>query len=148
VNRAAPATPLRLWAAAALAILPLGLTWSRGFATGGYTIYGDCSYTADTYCVSDVYFPGHSQPGSLGSDVPARVFLVLAAAALVYTAVRRRTPATRRVARVGTVALAVAAALAAGAGVAATVLCCLLALVLTVPLVWHRPVLAHSPPPG
>jgi len=33
----------------------------------GYTIYGDCSYTADTYCVSDVYFPGHYVPGGLAA---------------------------------------------------------------------------------
>jgi hypothetical protein len=148
VNRAVLPTPLRLWAAAALAILPLGLNWSRGFVSIGYTIYGNCSYTEDTYCTPDYYVPGTYRPGSMGSDVPARVFLVLAAVALVYAAVRRRTAATRRVARMGTVALGIAAALAAGAGVAATVLCCLLALVLTVPLVWHRPVLALSTPPG
>jgi len=92
------------------------VTWSRGFLSTGYTIYGDCSYTADTYCVSDVYFPGHYVPGGLGSDAPVRVFLVLAAAAFVLAAVRRRTPRTRQVARVGTVALGIAAALAAGAG--------------------------------
>ncbi len=148
MNRPVLATPLRLWAAAALAILPLGLIWSRGFVTTGYTIYGDCSYSEETYCVSDVYFPGHYQPGTVGSDVPARVFLVLAAAALVYAAVRRRTPAPRRGARVGPGARGLAGALAAAAGVSATVLCCLLALLLTVPPVWNRAVLAHSPPPG
>ena len=143
-------TPLRLLAAAVLAAVPLGRTWSAGTFSTGYVLPGSCDYvtTDNPYCTSDVYIPGYYRPGSLGRDVPIGLFLAVAALILAVVAIRRRTDATRRLARVGTVALGIATVLALGAGAPAAVICCGLALVLSVPLVWRRPVLAQSRPPG
>jgi hypothetical protein len=147
-GRSGRATPLRLLAAAVLTAVPLGQTWSAGYFSTGYTIYGDCDYTDNTYCTQDLYVPGYFRPGSLGRDVPIGLFLALAAAIFVIVALRRRTERTRRAARAGTAALGIATALALGGGAANAVICGLAALALTVPPVWGRPVLAQSPPPG
>jgi hypothetical protein len=136
-------TGLRLWAATALCVLPLGLSWSfsTGFLTSGYYLAGDCGYSDYTYCTPDQYVPGTFLPGhsTLVSQSPLRVFLVLAAAALVFTATRVRTEATRRVVRVGTGAIGVAAVLAAGNGASIVLICLLAALAMAAPPAWNRP---------
>ena len=147
---AARITPLRLLAAAVLAAIPLGRAWSAGTFYTGYVLPGNCNYatTDDPYCTSDIYVPGYYRPGSLGRDVPIGLFLAVAALILAIVAVRRRTAGTRRLARAGTVALGIATALALGAGAPTAVICCGFALVLSVPPVWSRPVLAQSRPAG
>jgi hypothetical protein len=136
-------TALRLWAAAALCVVPLGLSWSfsSGFLTPGYYLYGDCGYRSDAYCTPDQYVPGSYLPGhsTIVSQSPLRVFLILAAAALVFTATRVRTDATRRVARVGTGAMATGAVLAAGNGAPVVLICLVGALVLAAPPAWNKP---------
>lgn len=130
-------TGLRLWAAVGLCIVPMGLLWSfsPGFLGAGTTIYGYCS---DSFCSPDIYVPGYYLPGqtTIGYQSPIRVFLLFAAAALVFAATRVRTPHTRRVARAGTVSLAIAALLSAAHGASLTLVCLLAALILTVPQVW------------
>jgi hypothetical protein len=101
-------TRARLWGAAGLTVLPLGLVW-----------------TASTGVLM------------LGAQASARVFLAFAAAALAWVATRVRTPATRRVARLATVALAGALVLAVRDRAVPAVLCLGLALVLTAPPAWR-----------
>jgi hypothetical protein len=141
---ARPPTHLRLWAAAALAVVPLGLTWtqSAGTFTLGTTIYGDCGYAGDDYvCNPDVYVPGTYFPGShvLGAGSPARVFLVFAAVVLAWAAARPRTPRSRRWVRLATIAAAFALALALGARAVPTAVCLTAALALAGPPAWRRP---------
>lgn len=98
-------TRTRLWAAAALCVLPLGFVWS-GRVTSGYV-----------------------------AQVPIRVFLVAAAVGFLVCATRTRTALTRRIARVACLAAAAAAVLAAANGSARILLCLLAALAMVVPLV-------------
>ncbi|MDT4912932.1 MAG: hypothetical protein QOC66_2060 [Pseudonocardiales bacterium] len=104
-------TPLRLWAAAGLCILPLGLVWS---SRGSY------------------------RPGQhvLGSETSARVFLIFAAVVLVLAASRARTAFTRRLVRAATGGLGVVVALALAYRATLTLVCAALALALVAPLVW------------
>jgi hypothetical protein len=140
-------TPVRLWAAAVLCFVPMGFVWS-GRVSGGYYLYGDCSYTDDYYCVPDQYVPGSTKLVFV-SQAPVRVFLVAAAIAFVVCAARVRTPTTRALARLGCVALVAAAALAAGQGAVRVLACVLVALALVAPLVAARPgVLAKATHPG
>jgi hypothetical protein len=136
-------TALRLWAAAALCVVPLGLSWSfsSGFLSSGYYLYGDCGYSADAYCTPDQYVPGSYLPGhsTIVSQSPLRVFLVLAAVALAFTATRVRTEATRRVARIGTGAIAVGAVQAAANGASVVLICLVAALLLAAPPAWNNP---------
>lgn len=133
-------TTARLWLGAALCALPLGLVWSTspGFLTSGMILPGDCGYSESYYCTLDTYIPGAYVPGHhlLGSQAPARVFLVLAALVLAYAAVRQRTAFTKRLVRAATVAMAVALALAMAGHAVSTVLCQLGGLALVAPLVW------------
>jgi hypothetical protein len=140
-------TPLRLWAAAFLCVLPLGFLWS-GEVTPGVVLFGDCSYTEGYYCVPDQYLPG-SAKYSFVSQAPIRVFLIAAAIAFVVCAARARTVSTRAVARLGCAAVAGAIVLAAGHGSVQVLACVLGAFVLVGPLV-VRParVLASGPRPG
>jgi hypothetical protein len=143
-------TRVRLWAGALLCVLPLGLVWAAtpGLLTAGITIFGDCGYSVEEFCTPDTYIPGAYLPGeqSLGTQVTARVFLVLAAAILGYAASRRRTPFTRRLVRMSTAAIAIAAALAAADRAGAPLVCLLAALALVAPLVWRRgPVFVPAP---
>lgn len=108
--------------AAVLGVVSLGLpwsTWSGGSTTAGTLVPGGCttSYGYDGFptldCTPMSFVPGFSftTGGSLaGADLAARVLLV-AAAALVWTAYRRRDPARA--------VLDPAAALATGLGVLA-----------------------------
>ncbi|MEO9138669.1 MAG: hypothetical protein ABI345_06335 [Jatrophihabitans sp.] len=132
----------RLWAAAALCIVPFGLVWSQraSYVVGPYVGPSFCNEYG--YCTPGAYSPGVYLPGSttLVSQSPARVFLVAAAALLVFVATRTRTAATRRLARLATGALAVAVLLAASQRATLTMVCVLSALALVVPLVWIRPV--------
>lgn len=123
----------RLWAAAALCLLPLGFVWSGG-VTSGYVLFGNCSYSADYYCVPDQYVPGTAYH-SLVSQAPIRVFLVAAALGFVLCATRVRTPALLRVARCAWLSTAAAVLLAAGHGSARIVVCLVAALVLVGPAV-------------
>jgi hypothetical protein len=136
-------TPLRLWFGAALCVLPIGLVWSTtpGFVTLGTTLYGDCSYSVETYCVSDTYIPGTYLPGHhvLGAQTSARVFLVLAAALLVFAATRLRTEFTKRLVRVATAAMAIAVVLALSNRAILTSVCLAIGLGLVGPLVWRQP---------
>jgi hypothetical protein len=104
-------TPLRLWAAAGLCILPLGLVWS---SRGSY------------------------RPGQhvLGSETSARVFLIFAAVVLALAAIRARTAFTRRLVRAATGGLGVVVALALAYRATLTLVCAVLALALVAPLVW------------
>jgi len=122
-------TSARLWAAAALSTVPMGLVWSPAGGSSGH------------------YLPG---PATLGSQSPARVFLLGAAVALLYTATRTRTPGTRRVARLATAALLAGLALAAAARSPLTLVCAGFALALVVGPAWNTRstggVLASSAP--
>lgn len=133
----------RLWAAAVVALVPLGLLWSftSGIYDPGYTSYGDCGYTDYTYCTPDTYIPGYYLPGHTSTVLqsPLRVFLVLAALALALAAAHRRTRATRSLVRAATCALGWAAVYAIGHGSFRVAALILLALLLAVPLVWGRP---------
>jgi hypothetical protein len=135
-------TAARLWSAAALSALPLGLVWrvSAGFLSPGYILPGSCGYVDDGFCTTDIYVPGYYSPGSAssGAEVPARVFLVFAAVALAVCAARRRTPATRRLARLACVALAVGLAFALGTRATLVCVVLVLAIALVVPLVVPR----------
>lgn len=135
---AALPTPLRLWAAAVLCLVPMGFVWS-GHVTAGFYLFGDCSYTDDYYCVPDQYVPGSTKL-SFVSQAPIRVFLVAAAVAFVICAARTRTLATRALARLGCVALTAGVALALAQGAVRVLACLLVALALVAPLV--------VPPPG
>lgn len=139
--RALP-TPLRLWAAAVLCLVPMGFAWS-GHVTAGIYLYGDCSYTDNYYCVPDQYVPGSTRL-SFVSQAPIRVFLVAAAVAFVISAARTRTLATRALARLGCGALAAGAALALAQGAVRVLVCLLVALALVAPLVLAR----SGPRPG
>ena len=134
-------TVARLWAAAVLCVVPLGLVWSRlpGTVTPGLVGPGSCD--ADGFCTPGIYTPGIYYGGGTvpGASASARVLLVAAAVALVVVAVRLRTDATRRVARLTTVAVGVAAALAAADRATGSLLCLLAALALVAPLVWRLP---------
>ena len=136
-------TRVRLALAAVLCVLPLGLVWSTttGFLTAGYIIYGDCSYSVETYCTTDTYIPGYYLPGSriLGADASARVFLVFAAFVLAYAALRTRTATTKRLVRAATVATGIALVLAVSQRATLTIACLAGALALAVPLVWRVP---------
>jgi hypothetical protein len=137
-------TELRLWLAAGLAVVPMGLVWSvsSGLHTPGPILYGDCGYVEDGYaCTPDQYLPGIYLPGSvtLVSQSPIRVFLVFAIGGLVGLALRPRTETTLRVARAVTLALAATAVLAAAHHATLTVVCMVLALTLLARPVW-RPV--------
>jgi hypothetical protein len=146
-------TTVRLWAAAGLSLLPLGMVWTvtPGFQTAGTTILGGCD--SDGYCTPDVYTPGIFLPGSVNTaaQAPIRVFLVGAFVALAVAAARRRTPQTRRIARAGTACLLVAALLAAGHGASRPFLCVLAALLLAAPPAWRStrsgPVFGIGRPP-
>lgn len=145
-------TTLRLWVAAGLSVVPLGMLWSfsPGLQTAGTTIYGGCD--SDGFCTPDVYTPGIFLPGqtTTASQAPIRVFLVGAFVALAYVAARTRTAATRRIARAGTVCLVVAALLAAGHHSPRALVCVLAALALSAPPAWrtprNRPVFGTAPP--
>lgn len=132
-------TTARLWAAAGVSLLPLGMVWTvtPGLQTAGTTILGSCD--ADGYCTPDYYTPGIFLPGDVmtAAQAPIRVFLVGAFVALAVAAARPRTQRTRRIARVGTACLLVAALLAAGHGASRPLLCVLAALFLAVPPVWR-----------
>jgi hypothetical protein len=135
-------TTARLWAAAGLCLLPLGLVWSRTSSsfTIGYTIYGTCNYAEPgTYCTDDMYVPGTFSPGSSihGFSATARVFLVLAAAAFVWVATRRRTPGTRRWARIGVVSALIALVLAVAGRSITSVACLVAAVALVAPPAWR-----------
>jgi len=146
-------TGLRLWAAAGLSLLPLGMVWTvtPGLQTAGTTILGGCD--ADGFCTPDVYTPGIFLPGGVATaaQAPIRVFLVGAFVALAVAAARRRTPLTRRIARAGTACLLIAALLAAGDGASRPLLCVLAALLLAAPPAWRsRPstgVFGNGAPP-
>lgn len=133
-------TKLRLWAATALCLVPFGLVWSRtpGFLSPGIVLSGNCSYV-DGFCTPDPYVPGAFSPGHpiLVSQSPARVFLLVGAAALIFVATRSRTHATRRVARLATGALGVAVAQAVADRATSTLVCVVLSLALVTPLVWR-----------
>lgn len=123
----------RLWAAAALCVLPLGFVWSGG-VTSGYVRFGDCDYSDSYYCVPDEYVPG-TPYHSLVFQAPIRVFLVGAALGFVLCATRVRTELTRRIGRLACLATAAAGVLAAAHGSSRLLLCAVAALVLVVPLV-------------
>jgi hypothetical protein len=133
-------TPLRLWAAAGLCILPLGLVWSTttGFLTPGMTVYGTCGHADSGFCTSDIYLRGSYRPGQhvLGSETSARVFLIFAAVVLVFAAIRARTAFTRRLVRAATGGLGIVVALALAYRATLTLVCAALALALVAPLVW------------
>jgi hypothetical protein len=97
-------TTARLWAAAALCVLSLGMPRS---------------------------YP------ALAKDAPLRLLVVGAVLGLGVAALRARTPATQRLARVVTVALTVALTLALGHGDGTLVLVVALALVLAAPPAWR-----------
>ncbi len=136
-------TWLRLWAAAALCVLPLGLLWPArpGPLSLGYTLYGDCNYTANEYCTPAAFVPGSYLPGHavLAAQAPARVFLVFAAVVVAHAGSRVRTAATRRFVRAATAALGIVAALALADHAILPLVCVLLALALVAPLVWRAP---------
>lgn len=136
-------TSVRLGLAAALCVLPLGLVWSTtaGLLTPGIILSGNCGYVDYEYCTPDQYLPGSYIPGDhlLGADVSARLFLVFAAVALGYAAVRTRTAATKRLVRAATVATGIALALATAQRAMLSVVCLVGALALVVPLAWRSP---------
>ena len=133
----------RLWAAAVAALVPLGLLWSftAGIYDPGYTYYGDCGYTNYSYCTPDTYIPGYYIPGQTSTVLqsPLRVFLVLAALAFAVAAAHRRTPATELLVRGATLALGWAVVFAIGHGSFRVAALIVVALLLTAPLVWRRP---------
>ena len=139
----------RLWAAAGVSLVPLGLLWSfsAGYYLPGYTSYGDCGYTSADYCTPDSYIPGYYAPGHASTVMqsPLRLFLALAALAFVLAAVRRRTRGTLLLVRLATIALAWAVLFAIGNGSFRVAALLVLALVLAAPLVWRRPQRAAEP---
>ena len=140
----------RLWAAAVVTLVPLGLLWSvsAGLYNPGFISYGDCGYTDYTYCTPDTYIPGYYVPGqsSTVAQSPMRLFLLLAALAFVVAALHRRTAGTRLLVRGATLLLGWAAAYAVAHGSFRVAALVLVALALTVPLVWRAR--RHSRPPG
>jgi hypothetical protein len=144
-----PATA-RLWAAAVVTLVPLGLLWSvsAGLYNPGYTYYGDCGYTDSTYCTPDTYIPGYYVPGqtSTVAQSPLRLFLVVAALGFVVAALHRRTGGTRLLVRLATLALGWAVVYAVGHGSFRVAALLVIALALTVPLVWRGR--GHSRRPG
>jgi hypothetical protein len=138
-------TVLRLQAAAALCVLPLGLVWpsSARSLTFGTTLPGHCGGGFD-FCTPGA--PGSYLPGQhiLGVQAPARVFLMFAAAVLVLAATRTRTPFTKRLVRAATGTLGIAATLAVAYHAVPTLVCVVAAMALVTPLVWRRP--ADRPP--
>lgn len=133
-------TAARLWGAAVLCLVTLGVRWSltSGFLTPGYVYYGDCGYSDYYICTPDQFIPGTYVPGSElhGYSTSARVFIVFAAVVLAVVAARVRTETTRRWARLATASIAIAAVLAAGERSVLALICLLLAFALTAPLVW------------
>jgi hypothetical protein len=105
----APSTRLRLRAAAALCVLPLGLAWGTG--------------------------PGVHQ---FGAQVPARVLLAFAAAVLLVASVGNRTHAMKQATRAATGAAGGGLALALGAHAVAAAGCLAAVTVLVFPLVRPR----------
>jgi hypothetical protein len=103
-------TTARLWAAAVLAALSLGLAWSSA---------------------------------APGRDAPVRVFVVAAVGSLLVAALRARTPATQRLARLATGALTLALVLSLGHRTAPIALVLAMALILAAPPAWRRPVAAE-----
>lgn len=136
--RALP-TAARLWAAAALCAVPLGLPWSYsgGHYSPGVLIDGGCA--SGEYC-APILVGGYVTPGSLTlvSQAPVRVFVVIAVLGLLLAAVRPRTPATQRLARAATAAVAIA--LAVSTRQSAVVVPLALALTLAAAPAWRRPV--------
>lgn len=135
-------TAARLWGATVLCLVTLGIRWTvtSGFLTPGYVYFGDCGYSDDYYCTPDQFVPGTFVPGSEihGYSTIARVFIVFAAVVLAAVALRVRTDATRRWARLATVSIGAAAVWAAAERSVLALVCLLLALALTVPLVRRR----------
>ncbi|MGN6605829.1 MAG: hypothetical protein ACTHMS_02295 [Jatrophihabitans sp.] len=135
-------TSARLALASLLAVLPLGLVWSR---TSGYLTLpsydpGTCTYAdAGDLCYEPTSTPGSYVPGSVlhGYSTSARVLLVAAAVLLLVCAVRRRTAATLRLARAACVVLAAGAALALAGRASGSLVSLGIALALVVPLVWR-----------
>ena len=151
-----PPTTLRLWAAAALCAVPLGLPWSTsaGTFTIGFTIYGSCNYAdPGDYCTTDAYIPGTYFPGSdvTGAGSPARVFLVFTAIVLAWVATRPRTPGTRRWARLAVAGAGFALVLAVSERAVTAALCLAAALLLAAPPAWRSPrrtgAFGNAPPP-
>ena len=140
----------RLWTAALLCVVPLGLVWSKvnGLLTNGVFGPGYCDY--DGYCEPGIYTAGVYVPGSTThvSQSPARVFLLIAAVALAFTGdpdPYHRDPA--RSARLATGSLAFAAVLAASHRATLTLVCVLVALALVAPAVWRPGAPARAPGP-
>lgn len=100
---AAVPTTRRLWAAAVLCALSLGMAWSYSVAA---------------------------------KEAAIRLFVVAAVLGLLVAAWRPRTPATRRLARIATVALAIALALALGHSSRQVMFPLAVALVLAAPPAW------------
>lgn len=132
-------TGVRIWAAAALCVLPLGTTWSiqAGMFLPTPPLPGSCD--PDGFCTPDIPTAGVLVPGSneLVSQSPLRVMLIFAAAALLYVATRVRTDRTRTVARLACGSLALAAALAAAHAATTALLCAISALALVAPPAWR-----------
>jgi hypothetical protein len=135
-------TTARLWAAAVLCALSMGMAWSSAVGYSSLDALGPCAY--DQYCVP-IFRGGYVSPGSVTtvSAAPVRLFVVAAVLGLVVAAARARTQTTQRLARVATVALTVALALALGHGSGPVALLLALALVLAAPPAWRTRVPAR-----
>ena len=143
-------TAARLWLAALLSLVPLGLVWSAtaGFLTLAYYNPGTCDYAEPgTYCTPESYTPGTYVPGTTlhGFSTAPRIFLVAAFVALLVCAVSTRTAGTLRLARTACGCLAAGAAFAIGYRSAGSAVALTAALALVLPVV-RRPVLAPGAP--
>jgi hypothetical protein len=132
----------RLYAAAALLVVALGLGWG-GTVEGGYVAPGlllpttYVSPISGDVSVGSQYFAGYYVPGFqdgiAGYESDVRIVL-LPAAAVLWFAARRRTPVTRRLARIATGAIGVLLVLALSRGMAASALVMIGALALVLPV--------------
>lgn len=111
-------TGARLLAAAALCVVSLGIGWAGNMSSDGYLTTG--YYTYGAYADTSYYTPGYFVEGdpldaTPGAGADVRVVLVPAAAAFAW-AVRHRTVASRRAARIAVWALVAVVAIGLSRG--------------------------------
>jgi hypothetical protein len=136
-------TTLRLWLAALLAAAaPTAnlLSNDYGVLTPGFILPSDCGYSTGPFCTPGAFVPGSFVPGTLTTANQAQLRLLVwgSVVVLALVASRRRTLASRRVARLASLGLV--GALAVGLSERSSLVVLLLtgALLLAAPPLWRR----------